>query len=129
MPSATPAASSRGSGAAPSRPPRLPRHPPTRPGASEMNPPRLAAAVCLVMALAALAYALFSDPVPVDPGAPRTGASPIPLLAASVPPIGDFGSEFNVNPLNPFVPYEVRAVEVKAITNPGTKPISPVTIP
>jgi hypothetical protein len=95
-----------------------------------MNPPRLTATICLIVLLAALAYALLSDPVPLDPGVPHTSASPIPLLAASVPPIGDFRGEFNVNPLNPFVPFDVRNEEVRSITAPvRVGPVNPIPVP
>lgn len=104
-----------------------------------MNPPRLVAAVCIVLAVLALAYALISDPQRIDPGSPRTAAGKIPLLAASVPPIGDFEREFNVNIENPFVPYEVRVAANEVIRNPprpntgqGPKPPppqGPVTVP
>jgi hypothetical protein len=89
-----------------------------------VNAPQMAAGaagVCLVLAIAWLATSDF--PV-VDPGKPTTKAGPVLILEAAVPAIGDF-TQFNVNDINPFVPFTLRTVESQTIKTPtrtGGKP-------
>ena len=75
------------------------------------------AAACLVLSVAWLATADF--PV-VDPGKPTTKADPVLILEAAVPAIGEF-TQFNVNDVNPFVPFNLRTIEDITIKKPPPK--------
>ena len=75
------------------------------------------AAACLILSVAWLASADF--PI-VDLGKPTTKADPVLILEAAVPAIGDF-TQFNVNDVNPFVPFNLREVEIKTIKQPLPK--------
>jgi hypothetical protein len=87
-----------------------------------MNAPQAIGIVALLLVIAALGYAVFSEPAVITPGDPRTGAERISDLEVHVPPIGDFEREFNVNLENPFVPADARErekQEVSRMRNPG----------
>ena len=75
------------------------------------------AAACLILSVAWFATADF--PI-VDLGKPTTKADPVLILEAAVPAIGEF-TQFNVNDVNPFVPFNLREVEIKTIKQPPPK--------
>ena len=89
-----------------------------------VNAPQMAAGVAGVSLVLAIAWLATSDFPVVDPGKPTTKAGPVLILEAAVPAIGDF-TQFNVNDVNPFVPFTLRTVESQTIKTPiktGGKP-------
>ncbi len=75
-----------------------------------------AAGGAFLMLGGAVAWLLLSEFPVADPGKPTTSASPLMLLEAAVPSIGDF-ADFNINTENPFVPAHLRKAEQKAIND------------
>jgi hypothetical protein len=89
-----------------------------------MNLPQLVAGLCGFLLLAAIGYFAITSPKPVELDAPSITGEPVEILVVSAPPIGDFKT-FNVNPLNPFVPYQERKDEegeIDARNNPRIRP-------
>ncbi len=68
----------------------------------------------LVLLAAAIAWLLLTELPVIDLGKATTTASPLIVLEAAVPSIGDF-ADFNVNTENPFIPFNLRTKEVVAI--------------
>jgi hypothetical protein len=89
-----------------------------------MNLPQLVAGLCGFLLLAAVGYFAISSPERVKLDAPTIAGEPVEILVVSAPPIGDFKT-FNVNPLNPFVPFQERKDEegeIAARNNPRPRP-------
>lgn len=92
-----------------------------------MNLPRLVAFLSIIAALLTIAWVLTHLEDESGFGPPRTKDTALPAYAAAIPRIGDFKKEFNINEVNPFVPFAVsqRAEEeIKALSRP--KPPPPV---
>lgn len=92
-----------------------------------MNLPRLVAFLSIIVALLTIAWVLTHLEDESGFGPPRTKDTALPAYAAAIPRIGDFKKEFNINEVNPFVPFAVsqRAEEeIKAQSRP--KPSPPV---
>lgn len=85
-----------------------------------LTAPQLCAGVSALCLVAAIAWLVTAEFPVVDPGKPTTKADPVLILEAAVPAIGDF-TQFNVNDVNPFVPFNLREVETKTIKQPPPK--------
>src|SRR5258706_16180341 len=73
-----------------------------------MNHARLCAAIAVLLLLAAIANSLWNRPAAEEFAAPTYRAGKTPLLLATMPRIGEFYREFEVNKENPFVPLADR---------------------
>lgn len=85
------------------------------------------AGFCLLLALAAWAWALMADISIAEPGKARIKADPVQGLEASLPTISPFES-YNVNRENPFVPWQQRQRETSAQapkTTTGPRKVQP----
>lgn len=80
--------------------------------------PQLSAALAGACLLAAIAWLVSSEFPVVDPGKPTIKAGPVLILEAAVPAIGTF-DQFNINDINPFVPFNLRVTEIGAIKTPA----------
>ena len=85
-----------------------------------LTAPQLSAGVAGVCLVASIAWLASADYPVVNPGKPTTKATPVVILEAAVPAIGDF-TQFNVNDVNPFVPFNLRGVEADSIKRPPSK--------
>ena len=85
-----------------------------------LTAPQLSAGVAAICLVASVVWLASADYPVVNPGKPTTKADPVLILEAAVPAIGDF-TQFNVNDVNPFVPFNLREVEIKTINQPQTK--------
>ena len=85
-----------------------------------LTAPQLSAGVAAICLIASIAWLASADYPVVNPGKPTTKASPVLILEAAVPAIGDF-SQFNVNDVNPFVPFNLRGIESETIKRPPSK--------
>lgn len=72
------------------------------------------AGAALLLFGGAVAWLLLADFPVTDLGKATTTASPLMLLEATVPSIGDF-NDFNINTENPFIPFNLRPIEIAAI--------------
>ena len=89
-----------------------------------LTAPQLCAGVAGLCVVASIAWLATADYPVVNPGKPTTKAAPVLILEAAVPAIGDF-TQFNVNDVNPFVPFNLREVETKTIKQPPSKGVKP----
>jgi septal ring-binding cell division protein DamX len=89
-----------------------------------MNTSHLAAFVAALVCAAAVAWLATSDHPIVAPGLPRTKAGAVKRLEAAPPVIPEY-AKFNVNDENPFVPYNERLAEKRALQE-RPKPTAPL---
>jgi hypothetical protein len=91
-----------------------------------LNPQTMSAMAGGLLLFLAILYAILSNPLPVPIGRMTFKGDPLVMIEASVPDIADF-AHFNINPENPFVPYNVRLVEreLHKLRNAGTRPLPP----
>jgi len=86
-----------------------------------MNLPRLIAAVAILGMIVLIVWVIMHLADETSLGSPRTKDTSLPAFVAAIPRIGDFKSEFNINEVNPFVPFEVSqraAVEITGTPRP-----------
>lgn len=78
------------------------------------------------------AWLVMSEFQIADPGRPTTSAAAMRILEAAVPSIADF-SAFDVNDENPFIPYNLRQIEITTKRTPpqpaGRTPTKPAGAP
>ncbi len=98
-----------------------------------MNPHQLTVLAAVAVLLGSITWMSIAETPVFSPGAPRSTATSPALLAASVPPIGDFDREFHVNIDNPFVPYAERKADREAhgprMKSPPTNTVGPTPPP
>lgn len=85
-----------------------------------MNLPRLIATVAILGMLVLVIWVIMNLADETSLGPPRTKDTSLPAFVATIPRIGDFKSEFNINEVNPFVPFEVS--QRASIEINGTRP-------
>lgn len=96
-----------------------------------MNIQRFVAILAILIAVLLALWVVTNLEDETSLGSPRTKDKALPAYVATIPRIGDFKSEFNINEVNPFVPFDVsqRAeAEIKGtprIRPPVTRPVIP----
>lgn len=101
-----------------------------------MNNSHLVFLTAFLLCAAAVSWLVLSEHPVTEPGDPRTRADAVRRMEASVPSISPF-EQFNVNNLNPFVPFSVRQTEADNINQkpkptaakPAVEVIAPVPKP
>jgi len=100
-----------------------------------LTAPQLSAGGAAIGLVASIVWLLTAEFPITDPGKPSTKADPVVILEAAVPAIGEF-TQFNINDVNPFVPYNLRIIESgiskqppKPAGNTRPKPAVSATVP
>jgi hypothetical protein len=88
-----------------------------------MNPERLIAASAALLLIVAFAWFLTSDPQIANPGVPTFNGPVLRGLYAEVPVVGPFKT-FNVNDMNPFVPWAQSVAEANTYKPKPTRTIT-----
>lgn len=86
---------------------------------------RIAAALAVILLVASAVWLLLSNPQVADPGVPRFSGGPLRRLEAAAPHVGNF-ELFYVNHENPFIPFNLRALEKIVYEPRPMRPVRPV---